>query len=159
MDHTTDRQTPHRVFFDAAAAAYEDGSPPPKGYRPVKRFEHGRSGFKAVVYENGAGERIYAIAGTEGVRDVVADLTLGEEQFRNRPFGKMIEDAPAWRMLVRILDGRLSMLKYSPFYAHSRQYTDFGSGICNFVTCPALTVSWPTRMWPPPPSPSTVTGS
>ncbi|MFQ5765904.1 MAG: hypothetical protein ACE5GT_13350, partial [Rhodospirillales bacterium] len=93
MDHTTDRQIPHRVFFDAASAAYEDGSPPPKGYRPVKRFEHRRSGFKAVVYQNGAGERIYAIAGTEGVRDLFADLTLGEEQFRNDPFGNMIRDA------------------------------------------------------------------
>ncbi len=49
MDHTTNGQIPHRVFFDAASAAYEDGTPPPKGYRPVKRFEHRRSGFKAVV--------------------------------------------------------------------------------------------------------------
>ena len=93
MDHTTDRQTPRRVFFDAAAAAYEDGTPPPKGYRPVKRFEHGRSGFKAVVYENGAGERIYAIAGTEGILDLAADVRLGEGQFRSKPFGNMIRDA------------------------------------------------------------------
>ena len=32
MDHTTNEQIPHRVFFDAASAAYEDGTAPPKGY-------------------------------------------------------------------------------------------------------------------------------
>ncbi len=93
MDHTTNGQIPHRVFFDAAAAAYEDGSPPPKGYRPVKRFEHRRSGFKAVVYQNDEGERIYAIAGLEDSPDLVASLRLGEGQFRNDPFDRMIEDA------------------------------------------------------------------
>ncbi len=72
-----------------AIAPYEDRKPPPRGYRPVKRFEHKASGFKAVVYQNDEGERIYAIAATEGPRDLVADLTLGEKQFENDPFGNM----------------------------------------------------------------------
>ncbi|MCH7958398.1 MAG: hypothetical protein IIB63_12685, partial [Proteobacteria bacterium] len=93
MDHTTNGQIPHRVFFDAASAAYEDGTPPPKGYTPVKRFEHGRSGFTAVVYQNDEGERIYAIAGAESGRDFAASVRLGEEQFGSRPFGNMIKDA------------------------------------------------------------------
>ncbi len=79
MDHTTDEQIPHRVFFDAASAAYEDGTAPPKGYRPVKRFEDKASGFKAVVYQNDEGERIYAFAGLEDSPDAVAALRLGEE--------------------------------------------------------------------------------
>ncbi len=81
MDHTTNGQTPHRVFFDAASAAYEDGSPPPRGYRPVKRFEDEASGFKAIVYQNDEGERIYAIAGTDDFRDFASDVRLGEGQF------------------------------------------------------------------------------
>ena len=93
MDHTTDRQIPHRVFFDAASAAYEDGSPPPNGYRPVKRFEDKASGFKAIVYQNDDGERIYAIAGLEDSPDAVAALRLGEEQFGSDPFDNMISDA------------------------------------------------------------------
>ena len=90
-----------RMLFLSARYAYEIHTNPgkatrhgpPPGYRPVKTWRDPVSGFKGVALDNAAGDRIYAVAGTEGIQDALADVNLGAQQIKNTAFGEMVEDA------------------------------------------------------------------